>query len=385
MNRTIHTMAIALLGATAAAACADSPTDTPAELRAAAAFAHPPAAEATAEVIATGLNNPRHLAIGPDGRLYVAEAGLGAGSPEAGARAGLGPTGSVTVVERPASARPAAHRLLTGLVSAGQFKEGQLQVVGADGIGFAGRSADAPLYVSFGAHGAPGLGLLVRYAPDGTAAPAGDVGGTDYAWTAAHSDLSPQYPDADPYGLLALPAHRYVVDAGANTLDEVTEDGQVHVLAYFPRYADLGGLSDAVPTCVAQGPDGALYVGTLALAELFGRGPGQALVYRVDPARTDPGDLDRVLHVASVWARGFDTISSCTFAPDGDFLATEMFAGGTGDVVRVPFRHPEQKTRFGHGQVILPTGIAAGLGAVYVSSFGSSVEAGTGQVVRFRG
>jgi hypothetical protein len=374
----------ALLGAAAVAACADTPTPTPTELKPTAELSREGTRIAHAEVIATGLNNPRQLAIGPRGSLYVTEAGLGAGSPEAGVVAGLGFTGSVTRIDRPASARPDQQRILTGLASAASIQDGNLQVVGADGIGFDNRAANAPMYVSFGAHGGPGLGLFVRYADDGTSTVLGDVGGTDFAWTGLHPELGEDLPDADPYGLLALPRHRYVVDAGANTLDEVGPDGQVRILAFFPSYASLGGVSDAVPTCVARGPDGALYIGTLALAELFAKGPGQALVYRLDPDLADPNDFNKVLNIAQVWARDFDSISSCTFAPNGDFLATEMFANGTGDVVRVPFRHPDQKLRFGQGEVTLPTGIAVGGGAIYVSNVGTSTTAGTGQVLRFR-
>jgi hypothetical protein len=318
--------------------------------------------------------------------LYVAEAGLGAGSEVDGTQEGLGFTGSVTVVERPRSAHPVQRRILDGLVSAAMIEEGDLECVGADGIGFAGRAADAPMYLSFGATGPSGLGALVRYDADGSANTVADVGASDYGWTDDHADLWQELPDANPYGMLAVDDHVYVVDAGANTLDEVMPDGYVDVLAYLPNYADIGGLRDAVPTCVAQGPDGALYIGTLALAERFEQGAGRALVYRVDPAAVDPDDLDTVLEVATVWADGFDTISACTFAPNGDFYATEMFAGEdfAGDVVRVPFRHPEQKIRFGHGDVVLPTGVAVGGGAVYVSSHGSEQASGQGEIVRFR-
>jgi len=342
--------------------------------------------QTAAVVIATGLNNPRHLAIGPNGSLYVAEAGLGAGNEVDGTQEGLGFTGSVTVVERPRSAHPAQHRILEGLVSAALMEDGNLQCIGADGLGFDGRSHDTPMYVSFGATGPLGLGLLVRYDADGSPTVVADVGAFDYAWTDDHADLWEELPDANPYGMLTVDDHLYVVDAGANTLDEVLPDGSVEVLAYLPNYADIGGLRDAVPTCVAQGPDGALYIGTLALAERFEQGPGRALVYRVDPAAVDPYDLDTILNVATVWADSFDTISACTFAPNGDFYATEMFAGDdfAGDVVRVPFRHPEQKDRFGQGDVVLPTGIAVGVGAVYVASHGSEQAAGQGEVVRFR-
>lgn len=337
-------------------------------------------------VIATGLNNPRDLAIGPNGSLYVAEAGLGAGNEVDGTQEGLGFTGSVTVVERPRSARPAQHRILDGLVSAALVEEGDLECVGADGLGFAGRADETPMYMSFGATGPEGLGSLVRYDADGSSTTVADVGASDYGWTNDHADLWEELPDANPYGMLAVDGHLYVVDAGANTLDEVLPGGDVEVLAYLPNYADIGGLRDAVPTCVAEGPDGALYIGTLALQERFAQGQGRALVYRVDPAATDPYDFDTILNVATVWTGGFDTISACTFAPNGNFYATEMFGGDAfaGDVVRVPFDHPEQKSRFGHGDVVLPTGIAVGDGAVYVASHGSEQAAGQGEIVRFR-
>src|SRR5678815_2811521 len=38
------------------------------------------AADYTSSVIATGLNNPRGLSFGPDGALYIAEAGINTGS-----------------------------------------------------------------------------------------------------------------------------------------------------------------------------------------------------------------------------------------------------------------------------------------------------------------
>lgn len=336
-------------------------------------------------VIATGLNNPRKLAIGPRGSLFVTEAGLGAGDESSGAQEGLGTTGSVTVVDRPASAHPAQHRALTGLTSGTEDVDGELDTIGPDGIAFGGPGANAPMYLIFGEHGPSGLGQLVRYAGDANATTVADVGAADYTWTGDHSDLWEEFPDANPYGVLAVRGHLYVVDAGANTLDEVMPNGDVHVLAYFPNYADIGGIRDAVPTCIAQGPDGALYIGTLALAERFNIGQGQALVYRVDPAQTNPDDMDTILHVATVWASGFDTISACTFGPNGDFYATEMFGGNSfgGDVVHVPFAHPDHKDRFGEGQVTLPSGIAVGTGGIYVSSGGNSTDAGAGSVVRF--
>jgi len=385
--KVFKTLAIGLTLGVAVAGCSNSPTDPQSATPAASALSGAATTRdpSTGTVIATGLNNPRQIAFGPRGSLYVTEAGLGAGDESSGAVEGLGTTGSVTVIERPASAQPQQHRGLTGLTSAAQEEEGELDTIGPDGIAFGGPAALGPMYLMFGAHGPASLGKLVRYSPAGTATTVADVGSADFTWTGDHSDLWEEFPDANPYGVLALPGHLYVVDAGANTLDEVMPNGDVNVLAYFPNYADIGGIRDAVPTCLAQGPDGALYVGTLALAERFNIGQGQARVYRVDPSQADPGNMDTIMHLATVWAGGFDTITACTFAPNGDFYATEMFGGQSfgGDVVRVPFANPDHKDRFGEGSVVNPTGIAVGQGGVFVTSHGNSTEAGLGEVVRF--
>lgn len=41
--------------------------------------------ELSVTTVATGLDNPRGLTVGPDGTVYVAEAGTGAGSGDSGA------------------------------------------------------------------------------------------------------------------------------------------------------------------------------------------------------------------------------------------------------------------------------------------------------------
>jgi sugar lactone lactonase YvrE len=149
-------------------------------------------------------------------------------------------------------------------------------------------------------------------------------------------------------------------------------------LAYFANTP----LSDAVPTCVAKGPDGALYIGTLALDDFFSTGPGTATVYRVDPTKVDPTNLNTVLTVATPWATGFSTISACAFGPNG-FYATEMFAN---DVVRVPFKTPNSgRLTIGAGVLNNPGGIAVRGSTIFVSNNSNSSAAGLGQVVRFGG
>ena len=336
------------------------------------------------QVIASGLNNPRGISLG-EGKtttLYVTEAGLGSGNTVDGVQEGVGATGSITAIARPNSSRPSASRIVTGLASAAAIEGGSLEALGPDGISAWGHGSNSGYVTIIGAAGEPGLGELLK--ATGTNAPVtiSDVGAAGLAWSAQYVGepwASTQFPDSDPYGVLVAKGHTYVVDAATNTLDEVLASGVVNVLAHFPHTE----YSDSVPTCVAQGPDGALYVGTLALADFFIAGPGSAKVYRVDPKATVPNDITTILSVPSVWATGFSTITGCTFDKRGNFYAVEMF---TGDVVKVPFAHPASgRSLIGSGQLNLPNGVAVDdEGTVYVSNMSDSTVAGTGSVIRFR-
>src|SRR4029077_16787921 len=155
--------------------------------------------------------------------------------------------------------------------------------------------------------------------------------------------------------------HRYVADAGGNLLAEVKQDGTAKVLAFFG--VPKGSQSDsAVPTCVAHGPDGALYVGEL-LGGFYS--PGHARIWRVVPGPPP-----------QVWATGLTTVQGCGFGRDGAFYATEYQVGGlnedpkanpAGDVVRIDrWGH---RTHLGVGKLFYPSGFAAGSdGAIYVSN-----------------
>jgi len=319
-------------------------------------------------VVADGLQNPRGLAFGPGGRLYVAQAGSG----------GATATGKITEIRYPWLANPAVHDVVTGLISVGK-ESTAVSVAGLSAIG--NGTLYAAMEVSNAATGFPSrLGHLLKVSQGGQIRDVSNVGDFDYAWTIVHHDLAPRdFPDSNPYGVLALSDQLYVANAASNTLDLVHPDGTEEILAYFPNNA----IADATPTCIAQGPDGALYIGTLALVDSIVSGPS-AIVYRVDPSQADPNNMGTVLSLATPWATGLWPINGCAFGPDGSFYASQLITSSNfsgGDVVKIPFDTPSVHTSLTSSTLAFPAGVAVGPdGNVYVSNGGAFVP--QGQVVR---
>ena len=248
-------------------------------------------------------------------------------------------------------------------------------------------SHDGIAAVSGGAISTKDAGHLYRLNPaNGKATNKSDVGDQQYQFTNAHKGLFPSdFPDSNPYGVLVTRGgehHRvrtFVADAGANTISEIMPGGRTRIIAYIPNET-AAPFRDATPTCIAQGPDGMLYVATLHfVANLFVFGSGQSDVWRVNPNANFPA-------APHVWASGLTTPTACTFDRKGNFWATEMFqptAGAPGDVVRIPFKHPNQLSRIGGGKLPLPGGIAqAPNGDMYVSINSASPVPGSGAIVR---
>jgi hypothetical protein len=338
-------------------------------------------------VIASGLDNPRDLAFGPGGRLFLAEAGHGGsrcipGGPEGGDTC-FGFTGKIAVVN------VAKHRVRTvidGIVSlAGRDGSG---ATGVDGIDVLGRSniygiitgardfiPPNAFTAGFRARVKAQLGRLIRGSVNGSWHTVADVGHRSFVWTSQHKNLVPdQFPDANPYGVYAASnSEQWVVDAAANTINRIDARGRVHVEAFLPNPPS----SDAVPTCIDRGPDGALYVGQLTGG---GNSPGAASVWRFAPWQTH--------HRLTKWATGLTAVTGCGFSR-GKFYAVELSTLGldhaapnTGALVRVPphSSHPVKVL----GGLSFPGGFAAGGdGALYFSNWSVAPSAaGAGSVVR---
>lgn len=332
-------------------------------------------------VVMSGLDNPRGLTFGPDGALYVAEAGRGGPGPCVvirGANRCYGPTGALTRLWHGVQ-----ERILTGLPSyvdpAGEaIGPHDVSLPAGGGVDLAiGVQGDPALLGGFGADGVL-FGTLLHVSSGGTLDVVANIGAYE---TRANPDGG--VIDSNPFGLLAAPRGsrrpggsetvRIVVDAGANTLLRVEGNGDISTIAGFPSRS-YGRPTDSVPTAVAVGPDGAYYV-----SELTGTpfSDGAARVYRVVPG-AEP----------EIFLGGFKTIVDLDFAPDGSLYVLQHVSGATptsppffttpGQVIRV--------ARDGKRTVVVdgltrPTSLAIGPdGAIYVSNFGQSV--GIGQVLR---
>lgn len=349
------------------------------------------AADPGPTTVVGGLHSPRGLAFAPNGNLYVAEAGLGGGNPTDGILPGFGLTGSVTEIRGASTGHATTRVVIGGLPSAGD-EEG---TVGPDGISVHGNgNIDVQISLSQEQTGIPSdlLGRLIKVTPSGRSKVLANVGDFNYEWSTQHQDLAPHdfMPgDSNPYAVLAVAGGAYVADAGTNTLNWVAADGKISILAFFPNNT----FADATPTCIAKGPDGALYVGTLALVDSVGALLGipglppphpAATVYRVDPKAADPASLSTVLSVATPWATDLWPITGCAASRStlyvSEFVSGMGPTGPVGDVVAIPFAHPDQQTSLTNGALTFPGGVAVGPdGHVYVSNMSTSAD---GQVVR---
>lgn len=135
--------------------------------------------------------------------------------------------------------------------------------------------------------------------------------------------IDPPNPLTNPYDLLPSESGGLLIsDAGANAVWHVTLDGEISLFATLEPVSYLSeGTTEqtqAVPTGMARGPDGAVYVATLTG---FPFPPGTANIIRLEDTNGDGDALDQ--GESTVYASGFTAATDVAFDSDGSMLVTE--------------------------------------------------------------
>jgi len=330
-------------------------------------------------VMAEGLDNPRGLAFGPDGALYVVEAGRGGASalclptPNGMGTRCYGATGAVTRVTAPG----VQQRVLIGLpslaVPSGAEATGPHDIDFGFGSAFitVGSGGDPALLQPFRQANVP-FGRLLQVSLQGNITQLVDVAAYE---TLNNPDAG--LPDSNAFGLDILSDRGVITDAGANALLQVAPNLAVSTLAVFPNrmVPGPGGVPvpmQSVPTSVVEGPDRSLYVGELTG---FPFPVGGARVYRVPAAGGTP----------VVVAEGFTNIIDIAIGADGSAYVLEHDAnslltpGSVGRLTKIgPFG---ERTELAPGLLVAPGKMTIGTdNAIYLTV--NSASAGTGQVWR---
>jgi hypothetical protein len=289
------------------------------------------------DVIAKGLDNPRHVAVSHDGDVYVAESGRGGDHAtsrscfdSAEGFACTGATGAVTRISRH-DWRYRQERVLKGLASFAP--EGGDNAIGPHGVFVKGDDVfvtnGGPTAVT---RGTPPVvvprdelseeepvsalyGTLLELRRHGRLRLIADI------WE-FERDNNPDEEvgnpliDTNPVDVYADRGRFFVADAGGNTVLRVSRGGQISVAGLFPNVDTPGPGGEvipmnAVPTGVVRGPDDALYVSQLTGFPFPVAG---ANVFRLDPRR---GEF-------TPYATGFTNAMDLAFGRDGTLYVLEI-------------------------------------------------------------
>lgn len=339
------------------------------------------------KVVAGGLDNPRGIALAPNGALFVAESGAGGSECFDGGiegRACYGRTGAITRVKNGEQGR-----VVRGLPSFAA--EDGSAASGPNDVSFSGRGEKRKLFVAVGEGSRKKTGdgrfsRLLRVKSSGTAGVADLLAYERRNNPDGTIDPSTGKPElnSNPFSTFALKNGSHAVaDAGANALLRISAGGDIRTRAVFPsrllenpgQYGLPPGFRyQSVPNSIARGPGASYYVGELTG---FPFPVGKARVYKVVPGSATP----------RVYARGFTNIVDVARGPDGSLYVLEIAKNSllsndpTGRLVRV-YPNDRQKTVASKG-LVTPSGLAIGRnGEIYVSNFGLAPDGG--QVVRIK-
>lgn len=323
----------------------------------------------TVTVFASGLNAPRGLKFGPDGYLYVAEAGLGGDIstdglcdqviPPVGPYLGgnnarilkINSSGSIfTVVNNlPSSQNSLGDRLGVADI---EFMENSLYALLAGG-GCSHGHADYPA-------------SIIKINNNGSWSVVADLS----QWQQNHPVAQPEADDFEPdgswYSLIKAKENLYAIEPNHGEMVKLSHKGKLsRVIDFSASYGHI------VPTAVAY--NGNFFVGNL---NPFPTVAGSSNIYKVTPSGQ-----------SSIWAKGFSTVLGVAFDKQ-----KKLFVLETSSVDGFPTPYTGRVVKVNHNgnkevvvdSLFFPTGMTFGPdGALYISNkgFGPPIP-GFGEILK---